>query len=172
MNTPNSLEKPVYVLGFTGHISFSRIKNFNEERMRGEISRHIKRLQQRYRVKAYCGCAEGFDLLFAEEALNCNAELTVVLPCVLQEFLAEHSDGGVKFMQVFNKANEVLIKTNAEHRYVGVSETIVGACNELVAVWDGIELPLADAQGKAINLGGTYDTVRRAKAANKRVKLL
>ena len=168
----NDASKPDYILGFTGHRDLSRIKHFDEERMRSEVRNHIRSLQENYNVKIYCGCAEGADLLFAEEALKCNAELTAVLPCKWQEFISEHSDGGIKFMQVLGQAKKVLIKPNTISRYVEVAEAIVNDCDELVALWDGVRLALKDADGNDINRGGTYDTICKATAARKRIKLL
>ena len=158
-------------LGCTGHVNLARIKGFDEERVRGEIRAYINNLRQNYTLTAYCGCADGADLLFAEEFLKCGVQLVAVLPCPPEEFTLEHSDGGLEFMRVLESAKEILISPDRENRYVGVSNTIVECCDELLALWDGVETPLKNAQGEDINLGGTYDTVCRAKSANKKVTL-
>ena len=129
-------------------------------------------MQENYKVKAYCGCAEGADLLFAEEILKCGVELVAVLPCSWREFISEHADGGVKLMRVLGQATEVLVEPDGNSRYLKVAETIIKNCDELIALWDGVKLPLKDDEGKDINLGGTYDTICRAQAANKRIKIL
>ena len=162
----------VWTIGGTGHRDLKRIKNFDEEKARERIRTYVRALQENYKVKAYCGCAEGADLLFAEEILKCGVELVAVLPCSWREFISEHADGGVRLMRVLGQATEVLVEPDGNSRYLKVAETIVKNCDELIALWDGVKLPLKDDEGKDINLGGTYDMICRAQSANKRIKIL
>ena len=160
-----------WIFGCTGHINLARIKGFDEVAVRRRISGHIKNAQGHYRVKLYCGCADGADMLFAEEALKCGVELIAVLPCRAEEFAPEHSDGGAEFMRILGQAKEILIVRDEKARYLQVAKTIVEKCNELLALWDGVELPLKDGEGNSVNLGGTFDTVRMARTAQKKITL-
>lgn len=162
----------IWNIASTGHINLARIKDFNEAEVRRKIRSRIAELQKDYLVLAYCGCADGADMLFVREVLDCGAGLVAVLPCTAEEFALEHGDGGVEFMRVLAKAKKVLIVRDEKNRYVGVSRTMVQACDELFAIWDGVELPLKDEEGNDINLGGTYDTILRAREAKKVITLL
>lgn len=164
-------EKKKYVLGCTGHIDLSRIKNFDEENVRREIRKYLRKLQETYEIKLLSGFADGADLLFAEEALKCGSEVVAVLPYNWDRFMEEHADGGKKFMQLLGQVRKVEIKPHVLTTYLNVSRTIVNECDELLALWDGVKLPLKDEAGNDINAGGTYDTISAAHARNKPVKL-
>ncbi|MDE7439442.1 MAG: hypothetical protein K2N23_02925 [Clostridia bacterium] len=163
--------KKVYVLGCTGHINLSRIKNFDEEKVRGEIRAYLRRLQDKYDLKLLSGFADGADLLFAEEAFNCGLEVTAVLPYNWDRFMKEHADNGKKFMQLLGQVRSVVIKPHVLTTYFNVSRYIVDECDEMLALWDGVELPLKDENGNDIHVGGTYDTITAARAQNKPVIL-
>lgn len=168
----NTVPDRKWVIAGLGHRNLNRIEGFNEEKVRSEIRTYIRELQEDCEVKAFCGCAEGADLLFAEEALKCGVELTAVLPCRWQEFAAEHHDKGEKLMQVLGQAKDVLIKTDNKSRYVEMNRVLIKECNELIIMWDGKELDFEDAEGNEINRGGTFDTICKAEAAKKRIKYL
>ena len=162
--------KPQYFLGCTGHRNLSRIEGFDEESVRGSVRSYLRKLKEKYSLKLFCGFGDGADLLFAEEALKCGVEVIAVLPCEWKEFMDEHADGGVKFMQLLGQCKEVRIKPSNIHRYAETSSYIVRQCNELMALWDGKELPLNDSAGNEINRGGTFDTILAAEKANKTIK--
>lgn len=168
----DSIPKKEWVLAGIGHRDLNRIKDFNEEKIRGEIRTHIRKLQENFKVKAYSGCAEGADLIFAEEALKCGAELTAVLPCPWKEYMSEHKDGGVKLMRILGQAQNVWIKPDRHSRYVEMNRIIIKECDELLVMWDGKKLDLEDENGNEINRGGTYDAICKAEAARKRILYL
>ena len=163
--------KKIYILGCTGHINLSRIKNFDERAVRERIRAHIRNLYNSYAVELYCGLAFGADSLFAEETLACGAKVHAVLPCSAEEFVAEQPDGGELFMRLIKKAETVTVVKDDNQRYLGVSKYIVNQCDGLLAIWDGEKLPLTDADGNAINNGGTYHTIILAVKAGKSVKI-
>ncbi|MDE6294301.1 MAG: hypothetical protein K2L88_06760 [Clostridiales bacterium] len=164
-------DKKVYVLGCTGHIDLSRIKGFDEEQARGEIRAYLRKLQNDYDLKLLSGFADGADLLFAEEALNCGLEVIALLPYNWDIYMKEHADNGKKFMQLLGQVREVVIKPHVLTKYFNVSRYIVNECDELLALWDGVKLPLKDEKGNDIHVGGTYDTIVATYAQNKPVKL-
>lgn len=163
--------KNKYILGCTGHINLSRIKNFDEREVRERIRAHVRNLCNSYAVELYCGLAFGADSLFAEEALSCGAKLHAVLPCSAEEFAAEQPDGGELFMRLIKKAENVTVVKDDNQRYLGVSNYIVNQCDGMIAIWDGEKLPLTDAAGNAINNGGTYHTILLAEKAGKSAKI-
>lgn len=168
----NTVPDRKWVIAGLGHRDLTRIEGFDEEKVRSEIRTYIRNLQEDYEVKAYCGCAEGADLLFAEEVLKCGVELIAVLPCKWQEFVTEHHDHGEKLMQILGQTKDVLIKTDNKSRYVEMNRVLIKECDELLIMWDGKELDFEDAEGNEINRGGTYDTICKAEAARKRIKYL
>ena len=164
-----SAKKEPYALGCTGHIDLSRIKGFDEEAVRTAIRSYIREFSDKYALKLYCGFADGADLLFAEEALKCGVEVVAVLPCEWDEFIAEHADGGVKYMQLLGQVSSVIVKRDNVNRYAAGGKYIVENSNEIIALWDGKELALIDKSGKAINRGGTYNTLLAAQSAGKKI---
>lgn len=164
--------KKEWVIAGIGHRDLTRIKDFDEEKTRGQIRSHIRKLQENFTVKAYSGCAAGADLIFAEEVLKCRVELTAVLPCPWKEYMCEHKDGGVQLMRILGQAQNVLIKPDRHSRYVEMNRIMIKECDELLAMWDGRELAFEDENGNEINRGGTYDAICRAEAARKRIVYL
>ena len=163
--------KPKRVLGCTGHRDLGRIKGFEEEEVRGMVRTHIRQLKERYKLTLYCGFADGADLLFAEEAMKCGIDIIAVLPCSWKTFMKEHADGGAKFMQLLGQTKEVKIKPNHLRRYEDMSKYIVKQSDEMLVLWDGVELPLEDENGREINRGGTFDALTNAQASGKEVVL-
>lgn len=161
--------KPKFILGCTGHRDLSRIKGFNEESVRSKVREHIRDLKDKFKLTLYSGFADGADLLFAEEALKCGVDVIAVLPCSWKAFMKEHNDGGVKFMQILGQTKEVKVKPNHLRRYEDMSRYIVKQCDEMLVLWDGVELPLEDENGQELNRGGTYDTLLASKSANKKI---
>lgn len=173
-NEPNEKSiddtKPCYSVGCTGHIDLSRIVGFDEQAARMAIMTYFAKLTERYSVKLYCGMADGADMLFAESALACGAQLAAVLPCPWREYATEHADGG-KFIRMLDMAAEVIIVPDSVQRYSGVLRCILQQSDEIVALCDGAEISLFDRNGDPINRGGTYDMLVTAKIEGKKVVL-
>lgn len=161
--------KPRRVLGCTGHRDLTRIKGFDEEYVRGRVRSYVRALKEKYKLTLYSGFADGADLLFAEEALKCGIDVIAVLPCSWKAFMKEHTDGGVRFMQLLGQTREVKVKPNQLRRYQDMNRYIVKQSDEMLVLWDGIELSFEDEKGNEINRGGTYDTLLAAKDAGKEV---
>ena len=161
--------KPKLVLGCTGHRDLNRIKGFDEETVRSKVRTYLRELEETHKLVLYSGFADGADLLFAEEAIKCGIDVIAVLPCSWKAFMKEHTDGGIKFMQILGQTKEVKIKPNHLRRYEDMSRYIIKQCDEMLVLWDGVELPLVDENGKDLNRGGTYDTLMAAKSVGKQV---
>jgi hypothetical protein len=161
---------PLHIVGCIGHRDLSRIKDFNEEEVRGQIRSYIRELQEKYTLKIFCGFADGADLLFVEEGIKCGVPIIAVLPCDWHEFMLEHNDGGVKFMQALAQTKEVRVKPNNKNRYMEVSRSIVRQSDEMFFLWDGKSEQFVSENGEEINRGGTYDALQQALKAGKKIK--
>ncbi len=161
--------KPKLILGCTGHRDLSRIKGFDEEEIRTKVRTYIRELKEKYKLTLYSGFADGADLLFAEEAIKCGIDVIAVLPCSWKAFMKEHTDGGIKFMQILGQTKEVKVKPNHLRRYEDMSRYIIKQCDEMLVLWDGIELPLEDKNGNELNRGGTYDTLVASQSVGKKI---
>lgn len=161
-----------YIIGCTGHIKLSRLKNFDEAKVREKVRERLLSLGKKYCVELRCGLAYGADSLFAEEALSCGVNVCAVLPCPEKEFAAEQIDGGVLFNRLIQKVSKIIYAQDGVNRYEGISKNIVQNCNELWAIWDGKVLPLTDDGGRDINRGGTYHTMLLAREENKPVYIV
>lgn len=164
-------EKQVYNIGCTGHIKLSRIAGFDIERTKAAVREYFAEISKRHKIVLYCGLADGADVIFAEQALLCGGDVVAVLPCSAEEFKREHADGGAEFMRFIDRAANVVIAPDNTQRYVGVAKYILSHGDELVALWEGKELPLIDENGDPINRGGTYDMIVSAKTAGIKVKI-
>lgn len=160
-------DKPKYAVGCTGHIDLSRIKDFEkrEQALRADIRAHFEQLEKTYAVTLYSGLANGADTVFAQEALAAGINVVAVLPEDMQAFINEQNDKTV-IMRLLHAASERLLCPNG---YVGIMDKIISISDEIVTLWDGVELPLTDKNGRAINRGGTYDVIRTARLASKKI---
>lgn len=166
--TSNNL--PPYTVGCVGHRDLSRIEGFDETAVRKKIRLHLKSLAQDYKVTMYNGFARGADLLFAEEAYNCGIDVIAVLPIPWNEFIAEHENNGVKFMQLLAQTKQVIVRPHIVAKYKEVSRYISSKADEMLVLWDGKDKDGKDEKGNHVNIGGTFDTVRRL--ANTDMKIL
>lgn len=157
--------KKDYVLGCVGHRDLSRIENFDEQTVRKNIRKYLKALSADKNLVLYCGFAQGSDLIFAEEAYNCNTDVIAVLPCPWEEYIKEHDDKA-KFMQLFSQVKQVILRPNVVARYKEVSRYISSKADEMLVLWDGKKIPFEDENNNPINIGGTYYTVQNLLNTN------
>lgn len=86
--------------------------------------------------------------MFAEESIECGIDIIAVWPCSWKAFMKEHSDGGVKFMQILGQAKEVKVKPNHLRQYEDMSRYIIKQCDEMLVLWDGKALSPEDKKGR------------------------
>lgn len=117
-------------------------------------------------LEALSSLAAGADQLFADIALDCGAELTVVIPSGDYEDGFTDPDELARY-QAFRKraTREVRMDypRSTDEAYFAAGTYIADQCDRLLAVWDG-----RPARG----LGGTGDIVRYARARGKPVTVI
>ncbi|MEV7418631.1 hypothetical protein [Streptomyces sp. NPDC089919] len=117
-------------------------------------------------MEALSSLAEGADQIFAELALECGADLTVVIPS--GDYEATFADPGAlaRFRRLRGRASQEIrldYPRATDDAYYAAGTRIADACDRLVAVWDG-----EPARGR----GGTGDIVAYARAAGKPVSVI
>jgi len=141
--------------GCSGHIDLTRIKNFSEKNVRQKIGRVFSLSAD---ARLFCGMADGADKLFFDEAIQKNIPVVAVLPKPVEAYADEHADRD-GFLRDLQKAEKVVVSDG----YCAATDYILSACQKLLVLWDGKELPFLDENGAPVNLGGTYYAVVTAK---------
>jgi hypothetical protein len=117
-------------------------------------------------MEALSSLAVGADQLFADTALACGAELTVVIPS------ADYEEGFTApgelalYQDLKGRATrEVRLSFphSTDEAYYAAGAYIADNCDRLLAVWDGLP---------ARGLGGTGDIVRYARDLGKPVTVI
>lgn len=117
-------------------------------------------------LEALSSLAVGADQLFADVALACGAELTVVIPSGDYERGFAHPDELAHYRRLKSlAAREIRLAypTSTDEAYYAAGAYIADNCDRLLAVWDG-----RPARGH----GGTGDIVRYARDLGKPVTVL
>lgn len=117
-------------------------------------------------MEALSSLAAGADQLFADVALDCGAELTVVIPS------GDYEDGFTvpgelaRFQYLRGLASreiQLAFPYSTDEAYYAAGAYIADNCDRLLAVWDG---------HPARGLGGTGDIVRYARDRGKPVTVI
>ncbi|HEY9375134.1 hypothetical protein [Streptomyces sp.] len=117
-------------------------------------------------LEAYSSLAAGADQLFADIALDCGAELTVVIPSGDYEDAFEAPAELARYRVLRGRATrEVRMEFahSTDEAYMAAGTYIADHCDALLAVWDG-----EPARG----LGGTGDIVRYARERGRPVTVI
>ncbi|MER5769448.1 hypothetical protein [Streptomyces sp. NPDC001985] len=139
-------------IGITGH-------RFIPPEAHGHIRSGLRSALDRQgaALEAISSLAVGADQIFADIALSCGAELTVVIPS------GDYADGFTepdelaRFQELRGRAAREIrlgFAHSTDEAYYAAGAYIADNCDRLLAVWDG-----APARG----LGGTADIVRYAQ---------
>ncbi|MCJ1679727.1 hypothetical protein MTF65_20750 [Streptomyces sp. APSN-46.1] len=148
-------------IGVTGHRSIP-----------GEVLGHVKdRLRAVLRdhegpLEALSSLAEGADQLFAAIALECGADLTVVIPSGDYEEAFEDAEALARYLRLKGRATQEIrmdFARSTDAAYYAAGTYIAESCDRLVAVWDGLP-----ARGH----GGTGEIVAYARALGKPVTVI
>ncbi|MER6997320.1 hypothetical protein [Streptomyces sp. NPDC000410] len=108
-------------------------------------------------MEALSSLAEGADQLFAGIALDCGAELTVVIPSGDYEEGFADPEALACYRRLKGRASQEVrmgYPHSTDEAYYAAGAYIADHCDRLIAVWDG-----RPARG----LGGTGDIVRYAR---------
>lgn len=117
-------------------------------------------------LEALSSLAVGADQLFADVALACGAELTVVIPSGDYERGFARPDELAHYRRLKSLATreiQLSFPTSTDEAYYAAGAYIADRCDRLLAVWDG-----RPARGH----GGTGDIVRYARDLGKPVTVL
>ncbi len=154
-------------ISITGH---RRLEDSEDVRRR--ISNAIKdilKANEETCFEAYSCLASGSDSIFAEEALEMNGKLKVVLPMPALEYSKDFDTNEIKLfyellsndiapVTILNKKPEAANEIN--EAYLQAGKFVVDRCDFLIAVWDGEK-----SNGK----GGTGDIVHYAHKIRKKI---
>ncbi|MFK0017551.1 hypothetical protein [Streptomyces sp. NPDC091027] len=148
-------------IGVTGHRSLpDSVLGPVESGLRAVLGGHDGPLE------ALSSLAEGADQLFACVALECGADLTVVIPSGDYEDGFESAEALARYRQLRTQAAQEVrmdFPRSTDEAYYAAGTYIADSCDRLVAVWDG-----QPARGH----GGTAEIVAYARAIGKPVTVL
>ena len=130
-----------------------------------ELKRHLPETE----IQIIVGMAAGADLLVAETALDMGVRVEAVLPMALEHYVDDFDDDTLVLLKSLLARRDVRCTelrppphpgrgvhgADAAHRnamYANLTDTLIRRASLLLALWDGVSLPLP---------GGTADTVLR-----------
>ncbi|MEV6680965.1 hypothetical protein AB0N09_29485 [Streptomyces erythrochromogenes] len=148
-------------IGVTGHRSLpDSVLGHVESGLRAVLGGHEGPLE------ALSSLADGADQLFAAIALECGADLTVVIPSEDYEEAFEDAEALDRYRRLRLRAAQEIrmdFARSTDEAYYAAGTYIADSCDRLVAVWDG-----RPARGH----GGTAEIVAYARALGKPVTVL
>ncbi|MFH8618560.1 hypothetical protein ACH4E8_26320 [Streptomyces sp. NPDC017979] len=116
-------------------------------------------------LEAFSSLAVGADQMFADVALSCGAELTVVIPS--GDYENDFAPGElVDYRRYRSRATrevQLPFPHATDEAYYAAGTYIADNCDRLLAVWDG---------GPSRGLGGTGDIVEYARELGKPVTVI
>ncbi|MEU8775982.1 hypothetical protein [Streptomyces sp. NPDC048606] len=148
-------------IGVTGHRSIpDEALEHVREALRAVLGDH------RGPLEAFSSLADGADQLFADIALECGADLTVVIPSGDYERTFEDPDALAGYRRLRRRATQevrMAFDRSTDEAYYAAGTYIADSCDRLVAVWDGLP-----ARGH----GGTAEIVAYARGLGKPVTVI
>ena len=168
-----SVLNPIVVAG-VGH-RFITEKDIIKQR----VSDVLKELNKLGQVIVCTSYAYGSDQIIAQCAVDLGITTRAVLPYQKEHFLAtvkkdaeadktsslRHEKYLKELLQKAEKCD--IVEGDSENPYEKAAEYLITNSTMIIAIWDGIKLPLINANGQSINRGGTYDCICKAKEMNK-----
>jgi hypothetical protein len=124
------------VVGITGHV---HLPAGSSERILNALIEELRPLPTGEWRGITC-LAHGSDQLFARAALHLNAPYEVVLPAWDYRRKMKRSGYTDPFLGLLSQASSVTTKNywwSGRQAYLAASETMLAACDLLLAVWDG-----------------------------------
>jgi hypothetical protein len=157
------------ILGVTGHRD---LRPQDVDGLRDVVRGVLNGFRERYpstRLILLSSLAEGADRLVAREALDLGLSLVAPLPFEPHEFEQDFAtpESIAEFRELLGRADESFVvptppASSAAHEvdarergYAACSAFIVRRCVELIALWDGVDVPLrGTAEAVAFQLDG------------------
>ncbi|WP_328971103.1 hypothetical protein [Streptomyces sp. NBC_00239] len=148
-------------IGVTGHRTIpAELLAHVGERLRTLLRGHEGPLE------ALSSLADGADQLFADIALECGADLTVVIPSEDYEQDFADPESLARYRMLLGRATQEVrmgFRHATDEAYYAAGTFIADSCDRLVAVWDG-----QPARGH----GGTGEIVAYARTLGKPVTVI
>ncbi|MFJ3928125.1 hypothetical protein [Streptomyces sp. NPDC090022] len=148
-------------IGVTGHrIIPDEVRGHVEDRLRALLAGHEGPLE------ALSSLADGADQMFAAIALDCGADLTVVIPSADYEEAFEDAASLARYRRLRRLATQQIrmdFDRSTDEAYYAAGTFIADSCDRLLAVWDG-----QPARGH----GGTAEIVAYARDRGKPVTVI
>jgi hypothetical protein len=168
-----SVLNPIVVAG-VGHRFITE-----KDKIKQRVSDALRELNKLGQVIVCTSYAYGSDQIIAQCAVDLGITTRAVLPYQKEHFLvtvkkdavadktysSQHEEYLKELLQKAEKYD--IVEGDSENPYEKAAEYLIRNSTMIIAIWDGIELPLIDAKGNAINRGGTYDCICKAKEMNK-----
>jgi uncharacterized phage-like protein YoqJ len=168
-----SVLSPIVVAG-VGHRFITE-----KDKIKQRVSDALRELNKLDQVIVCTSYAYGSDQIIAQCAVDLGITTRAVLPYQKEHFLATvikdaeadktYSSQHEEYLkELLKKAEKCdIVEGDSENPYEKAAEYLIKNSTMIIAIWDGKELPLIDAKGNAINRGGTYDCICKAKEMNK-----
>lgn len=162
--------KPTLDIAGIGHRNISTDK----ENIKEQVKEILKYYDKHYRVVVRTSYACGADQLIAECANELGITTKAVLPLPLEEYIQDIRRDAKKMGYSFNEEDELYLRhllaqtvvcksiTDEKHTYLSAAKYIIDNADKVIAIWDGAQLPLEDANHTPINQGGTYHCIQMA----------
>ncbi len=155
-------------VGVTGHRVLPNLNRLRKtvnsilKQIKGQIS---KNNTERIQLIAVSPLAEGADRLVADEILNHDGQLEVVLPFKITEYVTDFQSIASKneFYKLLEHASSITVTKKVDSRKVAYEESgkfVVDNSNILIALWDG---------NPPMGRGGTSDIVKYARVIQKTI---
>ncbi len=162
--------KPTLDIAGIGHRNISTDK----EVLKQQIKEILKYYSKYYRVVVRTSFAYGADQLIAECANELGITTKAVLPLSLEEYIENIRRDTKTTGYSFNAEDELHLRhllaqtvvcksiPDDKHTYLEAAKYIIEKADKVIAIWDGVELPLEDKNHTPINQGGTYHCIQMA----------
>ncbi len=165
--------KPTLNVAGCGH----RTIPMDNDELRAKIKAILASYSKDYRVVVRTNFAYGADQLISQCANEMGITIKAALPFPYDEYIAKIKADSKKYNYKFDEKDELdmrhlLAQTvsckvipDDKFGYLEASKYIIGKCDRLIAIWDGVPTKLKNEDGKPINQGGTYHNICIAKSS-------
>jgi len=175
------------VIAGVGHLSL----HGDMEAIKAKVKDLLSLYDRNYRVVVRTCFAPGADQLIAECADELGLPTKATLPLLLKDiketdltnpevvkkdieayihYYLDHNNGcdftdkdAMRMRLLLSQTVACKIVPDEKSIWEEPSRHIIDSADKVIALWDGVETPLINQEGKEINRGGTYDCIRMAR---------
>lgn len=162
--------KPILEIAGIGHKKISTDK----EVLKTQIKKILKNYDNDYRIIVRTCYAYGADQLIAECANELGITTKAVLPLPIEEYIKYIKIDAETIGYQFDENDELNLRhllaqtvvcktvTDDDNPYFAAKKYIIDNANKVIALWDGVELSLADGENNSIDQWSTYRAMMMA----------